>query len=191
MSAVGKARSMLEEYRTLRSEIHSLQKRSTDLLIYTILATGALLGYGFSVQIGFVFLVPFSVVIPLSYQVKNNADMILLLGTYISVKIEKNIHGLQWETFLCKFREFESKNRKLPRMFECIMIYDLLAMVCLILSFFYWGYPLVSFALIALPLIMYFLWWNYEMPSCYSFKKQQRYIQEIEKAAEILNQEKP
>jgi uncharacterized membrane protein len=177
---------LLEEYKTLRSEILQRLQTTNNLMTFSIMATGALLGYGMNVKEGFIFLIPFSILIPMSYATKKEADIILFLGTYISVMIEKHMNGLQWETFRYKFREYKSKVEKWPRMIESMIIYDSLVLSCFAMSIIYWKNSLILFIAAILPLILYFVWWNYSMSQSYSFDRQKRYLQEIERTAKRL-----
>ena len=183
-----KLRTILLEYEALRDEILHRQKETTDTLIYSILSTGALLGYGFTVQLSVIFLVPLAILVPLSYSIKKNADTILFIASYISTTIEGNVSDLKWESFRYKFRRYESQKRgRLPRLIECIMIYDFLSITCLLLAFFYWDYPLIYFGIVAALVFVYLLWWNITSSSSYSYHRQTKIMGDIEKVAKDLN----
>jgi len=180
-----KLKCMLLEYRALRDDILQRQKEIGEIMIYSIVGTGAILGYGFSVQAGFIFLVPFALLIPMSYTIRKHTDSILFLASYISVAIERNVEGLKWETYRYKFREFESRRkRRLPRQLESIMIYDFLSVACIGLAFFYWDALLVYFGFIVSLVVIYLIWWNLAISASYSFKKQKKIMIEVEKVAE-------
>jgi Flp pilus assembly protein TadB len=184
-------RMMLEyqirEYESLRDEIMETQKRNTDIMNYSIVGTSAILGYAFSVRMGFLFLVPLAILIPMSYMIRRNANTIILIASYISVMIEKKSDWLRWETFRYKLREHESKEKRAsPRMLEYMMVYDFLLIVCLSLSFIYWDLPLFHFMLLAILPVAYFLWWNKAVSWRNSYRRQQRTIKKIEEIAEEM-----
>jgi hypothetical protein len=182
-----KLECMLLEYRALRDEILQSQKEIGEIMIYSIVGTGAILGYGFGVQVGFIFLIPFALLIPMSHSIRKRNDTILLLGSYISAVIEKNAEGLKWETFLYRLREIESgRKRRLPQQLESIMIYDFLSVTCIVLTFFYWDALLVYFGAIVSPVVIYLIWWNFTFSASYSFKKQRKILIQVEKVAENL-----
>ncbi len=182
-----KVEATLAEYEALRDEILQRQKIVNELLTYSIISTGALLGYGFTVQQGYIFLVSFAILIPLSYAVKKESDTILVIATYIYAVIERRELGFSWETFRYRLRKVESqKKQRMPRLIECIMIYDLLSISTLILAFIYWKSELSYLAIIAVLVFAYFAWWNLEASKSYSYQKQTKLIADIEKITEKL-----
>jgi len=46
---------LLEEYRSLREEMLNRAKRADDVLVYSIIGTAALLGYGFTLKVSYIF----------------------------------------------------------------------------------------------------------------------------------------
>lgn len=154
-------------------------ERTTNVLVYSIVGTAALLGYGFALHVGYVFLVPFSIIIPMSYHVRRACNNILFMGTYIYVAIEQETN-LRWETLLFNIRKQETlKRRFVPHMFEYILVYDFLSFVCIGLSLFFLGSWSVEFILTLSSILLYLIWWNYAMWDTYSFRRQKEYETEI------------
>ncbi len=178
----------IAEYESLRGEIMETAKRSTDIMNYSIIGTSAILGYAFSVRMGFLFLVPLAILVPMSYMILRNGQNLILIAAYISVMIEKRSDGLKWETFRYKLRELESKKKNAsPRMLEYMMVYDFLFIICLALSLTFWDLPLYYFVLIVILPVGYFLWWNKTISWRNSYRRQQRAVEKIEAVAEEMN----
>ena len=169
---------LLEEYRSLREEMLNRAKRADDVLVYSIIGTAALLGYGFTLKVSYIFLLPFSIIIPLSDYIRRTHDQILFMAAYILVVIEQQTN-LRWETVLFNFRKQEAlRGRFTPNMLEYILIYDFLSLVCIGASFF--SEPAsIGLVLVVSLMLLYLIWWNYKMWGCYSFRRQKEYETKI------------
>ena len=98
--------NMQEEYRALRGEIRSLTSGILQLVCYTLIAVGAIMGYilgslvqqSLQVSIGVAFLVPLGIICPSFFFTVSHSISIIKIGTYIKKFIEPNLPGLRWET---------------------------------------------------------------------------------------------
>jgi len=90
---------LIEEYKTLRTEIMELHKRKNSYVIYTLISTATILGIAIEYLSPYIFLLPLIIIIPLSHKTLALDGSILGVGTYISVVIESESKYLQWETY--------------------------------------------------------------------------------------------
>lgn len=99
---------LLGEYKALRDEIISDQRRIQEITALTMTVVGLLIGYGISI-IGevsnFYFLSPLVIILPSSMIVGTLNTAILEKASYIRLKIEPKVAGMQWESLLYKNRE--------------------------------------------------------------------------------------
>jgi hypothetical protein len=171
----------LEEYKTLREEILYRGRRKINIVIYTVLATGALLGYAIQNPSPYVFLIPLAILIPFSYNIKGLANGNLKIATYISVVIESKSDRLNWETFNKKYRKNTSIfGRPKPRQLQHMLVFDLLTAICIIGSYSYRTMAdITQLSIIWIVVVIYFIWWNSSMWDCFSFKRQKEYETQI------------
>jgi hypothetical protein len=189
----------IEEYKTLREEIFEIDKRISNYVIYSVLATATLLGFGIQYPSPFLFLLPLAIIIPFSHRIRSWQNDILFKGTYISLNIENKNENLNWETFLRKFRKKTASKSMLYSQSPNTLLFNGLAVICLLLSvyvavqdfvnnFFFssWSFRLIElitlqkmfdfFILHVLWLIIigYFIWWNMGMRKCFSSESQEK-----------------
>jgi hypothetical protein len=162
----------LVEYSTLRTEILQNQRLVTDLLNYAIVATGVIFGIGATSKLGYVFLVSFAVLIPLSHAIRMKSDSIMELATYILLAIESKNRGFGWETFQYDLRNPNKTKQKLRNLFECVLIFNLLSISAMALAFSFSGFPDVIGITVGVLVFVYFLWWNFEAFKTYTGDKQ-------------------
>ena len=201
-----------EEFKKLREEIFEIDKRISNYIVYSIIATATLLGFGIQSPSPYVFLLPFAILIPLSWKILSLQNDILFKGTYISLNIEQKYPSLQlnWETFLIEQRKRERKS-KFYNQSPNTLLFTFLAILCLsgsisqtlhnflISSYrFSWiiNIPnlrvlefligMVTLHFLWIGIVGYFIFWNYKMSKCFSFEVQQKLQESIMNINEAL-----
>lgn len=116
-----------KEYGAIREEMLEAMRneKSYFSLLYTI--TVAVFAFAFTQKEPLIFLVPFTVIIPIYIMNMKQISSILRMGTYILVFHENNVSG--WETRLAKYDEstYEYKRE--------ISAYSILAICSFVLCF--------------------------------------------------------
>jgi len=184
-----------------------MDKRKNNLIVYTVIAVATIFGFSVEYPSPFIFLLPLVIVIPLGYQVLKLQRCILFNGTYISLVIESNVEGLHWETYLKKHRLESAKNKNPLKQLSNYLLFDLLGVLCVVLSsayalmldknISYYIFNLISESgqLLLILIVLVILWftalfflakWTSQMRECYGAKSQTDIEQQIRK---LINSE--
>lgn len=146
---------MIEEYRALREEIRSTMTTIIQVLSFSIIATGALLGYIMQQAVtrtniyegttsllkgGLPFLIPSAILLPCLFIVCQSIRGMMKTGTYIKEFIEPNlppnISYLKWEKAHSVMLGLKRPGELLLTAIAIIIIYSVLVSICL---FFSWS----------------------------------------------------
>ena len=131
--------NMEDEYNKLCDEINQNAQINANIYLANITVTAILLGYAIKDNpIWFMFLSPFSIIIPSILLISSYVSSTIRIGTYIKVFIEPMNTELNWESRLQSLRSknfMKSKNSSFSRSVSFLFI--LLGSFCLILSFIY------------------------------------------------------
>ena len=100
----------VEEYKSLRSGIDMHLKHIPEILAFMVAATSALLGYGFSLGVPFVFLTPLPIILSCAYLIQTQMEEVLRKGAYIMMQYEQE--DRMWESTLYKHRQEREKDKK-------------------------------------------------------------------------------
>jgi len=141
------------EYKTLRDEILQHQRISVQILAMSIAATGIILGISVPSKDSYLSLIPLIVLIPAIYIYISFINTIFRLAAYISMFIETNTEGLQYETLWAE-RKMASRIKIGPYGANALVILHGLASICLIISFVYWSGALTPLLAIVCLLIV-------------------------------------
>jgi hypothetical protein len=96
---------MRDEYNKLCDEINQNAKISANIYLANIIVTSILLGYAIKDNpIWYIFLSPFSIIIPSLLLISSHESGTIRIGTYIKVFIEIMTTELNWETRLENLR---------------------------------------------------------------------------------------
>jgi hypothetical protein len=130
---------MEDEYNKLCDEINQNAQISANIYLANITVTAILLGYAIKDNpIWYMFLSPFSIIIPSILLISSYVSSTIRIGTYIKLFIEPTNNELNWETRLQNLRNknfMKSKHSSFSRSVSFLFI--LLGSFCLILSFIY------------------------------------------------------
>jgi len=128
--------NLIEEYKSLRSEIEHNEGSVNILFVANVTATASLIGYGLSKDNPFIFLAPFSVIIPSVYFVARKLRSTTRIGSYIRVILEPRL-GLAWQTSWLLLRK-KGINPKPPWVLLSIsVLYAALSLLCAVLFLAY------------------------------------------------------
>ena len=89
---------MNEEYNTLRAEVLQKIELHNKLIMFAITTTVAILAFAFSQNNAYLFLLPFSGIIPVSLRVIYYRSAMVKISAYIAVFIEPKNKNYNWET---------------------------------------------------------------------------------------------
>ena len=192
----------IEEYRSLRNSIDMHMKLIPEIFTMLIVATSALLGYGFKYQSFLVFLLPVFIILTFSFLILAQMNEIMFKGAYIKKRFEENIFG--WESTLFRYREIirGKKKRLLAKAAEdaqaFVLIIDFLILICLagFVLFFNLKVILLIFSetpdwLLCVFLVLLAFFWigvagiayilNRGMLKAYTFENEQKILNDLDK----------
>lgn len=101
---------VMEEYKSLRTEILQLLEREVRLVIFSFTATAAILGFAFTQQrplregAPLLFLIPLLVLTLVLLQLNDTARSLVRIAVYIRIFLELNDPALNWETKMNELR---------------------------------------------------------------------------------------
>lgn len=163
----------LKEYETLRDEILFYLRTVARLLMFSVVAVGAIFGYGLQAKNGYVFLIGPLVVMACLRQSISYFTSVVRIATYIRCVLEDRVPGLNWETAMFKIRTkpvFRFGFHSAARWIVDLLIYNALAIGCLVAAFTFedWKITLVPSILSVLGLI-YLSWDLYHVETSDKF----------------------
>jgi hypothetical protein len=148
----------LKEYEALRQEILFDLKGMQRLFYLVMIVVGGIFSYGLVTKNGYVFLIGPVVVISCIGYTRNLMLSVVRINTYIRVVLEKNIPGLNWETYMFKVRKDKSYSwepQRRSHYYALLGVYDSLAIGCFITSIVYGEKILVIPICIVLSILLY------------------------------------
>jgi len=190
----------IEDYRSLRNSIDMHMKLIPEIFSIMIVATSALLGVGFKYQLFLIFLLPAYIILSFGFLIRAQMDEIMLKGAYIKRRYEKNIFG--WESTLFALREIKWKKAvnmcKLQRPFvkaaddakAYLLIMDILLIICFI-GFLYTVNIVSVVSLFWIPVVLFTYQLNREILKAYTFEKEQRILNELDKVFKSTEEPTP
>ena len=173
----------IEEYKALREEIMGFQRAIIQLFTFSTIAAGALIGYGLTSQVGYVFLAPFAILFPCGFGMLGKMDAILRAGAYIKCFIEDEVEGFNWETALYKSRQMDTRSKakkwlgSLRAEGGILGTYDGLSVACFVLSIIFWvgNYYVLGGVLGMILFLLVRL--NWAFLGAYSSQKEERLVE--------------
>ena len=171
-----------------------------EIFSIMIVATSALLGVGFKYQLFLIFLLPAYIILSFGFLIRAQMDEIMLKGAYIKRRYEKNIFG--WESTLFALREIKWKKAvnmcKLQRPFvkaaddakAYLLIMDILLIICFI-GFLYTVNIVSVVSLFWIPVVLFTYQLNREILKAYTFEKEQRILNELDKVFKSTEEPTP
>ena len=138
---------LLEEYKSLRTEIMSHLPATTALFTINITATAAIIGYGLQSGIWGMFLIPFIYLLPSMCFISSMIYGDVRMSSYIIVNIESKLEALHWQQDWYRLRNEELVPQKRRRVFAMSSMFFVISLACLSLGMFHsghsWRYALV------------------------------------------------
>lgn len=131
--------SLLAEYNALREEVKTNSEITANIFTFSMTATAAILGYGFTSSLWPVFLAPLVLILPSLWYVSSQLTSTIRIAAYIKTFIEPQLQGLNWETRLHSQRSQQASS-KLPEAKYTLSItgiYGSASILCMVLSFLY------------------------------------------------------
>ena len=182
----------IEEFKALREEIVGFQRAIVQVFTFSVIAAGALIGYGLNSQVGYLFLAPFAILLPCGFGIVRKMDAILRNGAYIKFFIEDEVEGFQWETVLYKSRQKET-TPKVLKWFRALGgeggilgTFDGLSVACFALSAIFWedSYYILGGVLGVIFCVLVRL--NWAFLDAYSFQRETRLVEHFNLLKEKL-----
>ncbi len=96
--ATTKEINMIKEYDYLKAEIYKKMDAHQTLVMFAITTTVAIYAWELVNTKPYLYLLPFFVLIPVSFRINWLRASIAKISAYLIVNIEKQIDGLEWET---------------------------------------------------------------------------------------------
>ena len=93
-------KGLIYEYSGIRSEIVALETLKDQLIATVFSISISLLGLGYTLDKGILFIILIIVVIPFQGLINKKTFMIVRCGVYIKVFIEPRISGMKWEKII-------------------------------------------------------------------------------------------
>ncbi|MCI8771342.1 MAG: hypothetical protein HFH73_09370 [Lachnospiraceae bacterium] len=90
--------NIIKEYDNLRNEINKIKELENFLLMFMIVIVVAVLAFALKCNKTFLFLLPFSIILPISMRISYYRISVIKLSAYIIVYIEGIVEELNWET---------------------------------------------------------------------------------------------
>lgn len=125
--------NLLDEYKSLRSEIGRNSQIVSNVFIANIATTGALIGYGLDKDIGVIFLSPLAFLIPSMFFITSQMESTRRIASYIRVFIEP-VLDLRWENRWLQLRTHKLLPRRRKYAASLAALYTLLCSICLLLT---------------------------------------------------------
>lgn len=191
-----------EEYKSLRSSVDMHMKLIPQIIAFMVAATSALLGYGFSSGVPWVFLTPLLIILSCAYLIQTQMGEVLRKGAYIMIKYELDYIG--WESTLYTLRRSPKEDKKCPwlkwqkaatdsrAIFLIAMVLILICIACfsyfLYISYFSCsecGFIIVI--IISALFLIFFSYFSYSIVlksvlEAYTYEKEEDYVKELNKA---------
>lgn len=105
---------LLEEYKMLREEIQNCVERDNSLSTFMVTAVATILTFAISanLQLPFLFLISFCIIIPFSARIAHYKGNVARISAYIIVYLETELN-IKYETINIQVKNPSSKNSKL------------------------------------------------------------------------------
>jgi len=91
-----------EEYKILKNEIDTITAQRNTLTTFTITSVMAILAFTFNSTEPYIALTAYLIIIPVQFRILFLGHSIMKISSYISVFLEPNLPGKQWETMNAK-----------------------------------------------------------------------------------------
>lgn len=135
--------NLIREYEELRNEINQKVELHNSLVTFMITTVVAILAFALESENSLLYILPFGIIIPISMRVTYYRTVMTKLSSYISVYLESDIEGLNWETRNTrlnheeKLRSKKSNKKKAHDFFTISHYYEgmILSIMCYSLYF--------------------------------------------------------
>jgi hypothetical protein len=128
---------LLEEYRTLRDEIRHNSEITARTFIFTVTVTVTVIAAGLTIGFWAIFLSPFAIIVPVMYFLASQLESTTRIASYIRVRLEPKLEGLNWQTDWFRLREKKLISHRHKYTSSITGLYQGLSVVCLLLSWIY------------------------------------------------------